>query len=575
MTDREPDDLYDALRSRLADYGQEPPAPLWANIRAQLPPPVAAPQLRKRRRRSVAALLLLLLALVSTAGWQWWRVGQHRELAQQAAHRADQQTLAAAKDQNIAPATRPAAATAGAGLKEAGATTAAEVAITTAPGTATEVARANSAADATVSSIAATSPNGTMAGKPAAGTTSASGVVAKGTIVAARVTARGRETGGAAVALSRSVRKRRAVSRTMKTTGTAANESPALAAARTSQTVPPAGADAALDGTVAASVAGRSGEVQEAAGEKAAGAAGETRVAQVPAASAVAGSEVALGASYEMQARRQAALAPTELAALRLALPTDTLPRPPVGRVRRWAVQAVGGPAYTYRQLTSTSSLATSFNSAPSTINTVRTLDATGTVREQQEQAGTGLALALQVRRVLSGRWSLSAGLGYQEFALQRTYDVVTAVTSAIPPVVVSNPRPPITTYLFSQRSYRDTYRFLTVPVRLSYTLGIGKKLSYGLSGGADVAFYLGGNSAGADAARHAWGPGADSPNRALNLSLSGGVDLRYRVASRLELLAQPSATYFLNSLSKPVSGLTPRHLLGAGVLLGVSYDWR
>ena len=43
MTDRHPDDLYDALRDRLADYGQEPPAPLWANIRAQLPPPVARP----------------------------------------------------------------------------------------------------------------------------------------------------------------------------------------------------------------------------------------------------------------------------------------------------------------------------------------------------------------------------------------------------------------------------------------------------------------------------------------------------------------------------------------------------
>ena len=50
MTDREPDDLYDALRDRLADYGQEPPAPLWAAIRAQLPPPVATPPIGRGLR---------------------------------------------------------------------------------------------------------------------------------------------------------------------------------------------------------------------------------------------------------------------------------------------------------------------------------------------------------------------------------------------------------------------------------------------------------------------------------------------------------------------------------------------
>ena len=64
MTDRKPDDLYDALRERLTDYGQEPPAQLWADIRAQLPPPVAPPQLRRRRRRAAVALLLLLVAAV-------------------------------------------------------------------------------------------------------------------------------------------------------------------------------------------------------------------------------------------------------------------------------------------------------------------------------------------------------------------------------------------------------------------------------------------------------------------------------------------------------------------------------
>ena len=77
MTDREPDDLYDALRDRLSGYGQEPPAPLWANIRAQLPPPVAVPQ---RRRRPVGRLALLLL-LLSVGTWGGWQLAQRSKQA--------------------------------------------------------------------------------------------------------------------------------------------------------------------------------------------------------------------------------------------------------------------------------------------------------------------------------------------------------------------------------------------------------------------------------------------------------------------------------------------------------------
>jgi hypothetical protein len=72
MSDPTPEDLYDALRKRLADYGQEPPPGLWAGIRQQLPPPVAVP---RRRRWRAASLLSLLFVVAALGTWQWQRVG--------------------------------------------------------------------------------------------------------------------------------------------------------------------------------------------------------------------------------------------------------------------------------------------------------------------------------------------------------------------------------------------------------------------------------------------------------------------------------------------------------------------
>ena len=103
MTDRKPDDLYDALRDRLADYGQEPPAPLWAGIRAQLPPPVAPPQLRRRRRWSPVLLLGLLLAVVAGAAWQWW----HGAAPGQSAARTGQVAANGKRGDNSAAASAP------------------------------------------------------------------------------------------------------------------------------------------------------------------------------------------------------------------------------------------------------------------------------------------------------------------------------------------------------------------------------------------------------------------------------------------------------------------------------------
>ncbi|MFC7668230.1 hypothetical protein ACFQT0_13220 [Hymenobacter humi] len=113
------------------------------------------------------------------------------------------------------------------------------------------------------------------------------------------------------------------------------------------------------------------------------------------------------------------------------------------------------------------------------------------------------------------------------------------------------------------------------MPVRVGYTLGPAReRLRYGVVTGVDAAWYLGGNSAGTDTAPTAWSS-SGSPYRPLSLSVSAGLDLRYRVASRLDLMAQPTVTRFLTSLTESGSGLQSRYLLGAGVLFGASYQLR
>lgn len=183
----------------------------------------------------------------------------------------------------------------------------------------------------------------------------------------------------------------------------------------------------------------------------------------------------------------------------------------------------------------------------------------------QEERPSAGFGVHVQVRRALTGRWNLGAGLGYQEYASQTTY--ADPATTGLP----SNPGSSGQSQNGTSYTHRDTYHFLTTPVRLGYALGQASgRFRYGLLAGADAAWYLGGTSANPAS----WG-GNGTPYRPLSLSLSAGLDLRYRVAPQLEVLAQPTATHFLTSLPKGTTGLTPRYLSGAGALFGLSYGLR
>ena len=229
---------------------------------------------------------------------------------------------------------------------------------------------------------------------------------------------------------------------------------------------------------------------------------------------------------------------------------------------RHWALLVLAGPALTHRRVGSSAldqATATSPGVRPS--SPIMRPDSTTRRLAQQERQSTGFGVQVQASRVLNGRWTISAGLGYQEYASM----VETTETIANRFMLAST----------STITHRDTYQFLTVPVQAHYVLGqAGKRLRYGLVAGAEAAIYLGGSNLQLTGNIKDWNT-SNSPYRSLNLALNTGLDVRYRLAPRLEVVAQPTVTYFLNPLARPASGLPPRYLWGGSALLGLSYHLR
>ena len=552
MTDPQPDDLFDALRDRLADYGQEPPAPLWASIRAQLPPPVAAPQLRQRTRRRRAALALLLLVAASVGTWQW-RQPDSRPAGTSATQIAST---------NPVPAANPGQG-AGTVLPEAARTTGAA-----APG----ALAASGAAAGTLGSrptVAAT-PAATPAATHAAARVAAAGMVAHHTYAATGVPVASGPASRATYSATYGGPARAATE--------AATPSAAIAAAGARATANDTLAFRAFalpDGRAVATVPdNRPTATQFPARTPGLPARGEnpTRTTGRPAVSATAEypptQTLAAGlaqAAWQPARPRvaivvfQPAGAPAQLAR------ADTLPPLPVALGRRWAVQALVGPALTARVL-GTRQLAyapvpatTSFpNSSPTRLSNSTTED---------ERATSGFGAEAQLQRQLNGRWSLATGLGYHAFATSQTVQV--RVVYDAPTASVSRPDS------VGTLRARNTYHFLTLPLRVGYELGAGHaRLRYGLRAGADVALYLGGRSTEGSAyggTSRNWGA-SSSPYRPLSLALSLGAEVRYRLAPGWELLAQPTLTHFVTSVARPSSGYVPRYPLAASGLVGIAH---
>ena len=233
----------------------------------------------------------------------------------------------------------------------------------------------------------------------------------------------------------------------------------------------------------------------------------------------------------------------------------------------RWSVQVLAGPALTYRYLGPATSLSTSATPSAATpgIYSVAGL----------ERPALGYGGQLSVRRVLNRRWAVSAGLGYAEYATRLAIQRVGALpTASFLSVAGSGSARSNNASATIHR--RDTYRFLAVPLRVSYSLARGTRWHMGLVGGVELAAYLGGTSTEGTACAcqtQTWGA-TGSPYRRLSLGANLGAELRYHLTDRLELLAQPTATYFLNSLPKPANSYSQRYLLGGTALLGISYDF-
>ena len=568
MNDREPDDLYDALRDRLADYGQEPTAPLWANIRAQLPSPVAAPYLRRRaRRRRLAALAVLLLLFVSVGTWQWRRAGERQPAL--ARH-----SVIKASNNNSGPV-----ANAPDGLPtEKGSQLATRASNNTPQQASTDVLSQPVAATGGIANDLSTKfkiSEATKA-KPAGETTVASatklpGTVALGHASRRRVPAAARSARFGAGMAAQEIHK--SGTDTLVLTASAASISNAArpAFARRNRLVA-----AQLPASVGKTVSRRE-NMGSAAGQPAALLAGQHEpdkpLAGTPGVTILetpqwtTGSARGTGETWPPTIPRATALLlPVSGASARLAR-ADTLPPLPVAAVRRWAVQALAGPALTSRTLGSAQRSGTFVlpPTSPTTSPTsTPTRSATRTILLENERSATGFGAELQVQRQLNGRWSLNTGLGYQSFATTQTANVRVVYG----PPVASSFRPDSV----GASSVRSTDYFLTLPLRVGYQLGAGPgRLRYGLRAGADVAFYLGSRST--EGSTSGSITGADtSPYRSLSLALSLGAEVRYQFAPGWEVLAQPTLTRFATSAVRPASGYEARYPLGATVLVGVAY---
>ncbi len=191
---------------------------------------------------------------------------------------------------------------------------------------------------------------------------------------------------------------------------------------------------------------------------------------------------------------------------------------------------------------------------------------ATTTPVAELERPALGAGAQVSIRRAQGPHWAVSAGLGYTEYATRLALQQVPSVADSTIRFVPQNPPTTVPTSIHR----RDTYRFVTVPLRVAYTWTLTGRWRVGVLAGADAAFYVGGSSTEGSACAcqaQTWGP-TGSPYR-----LSLGVEVRYRLTDRWEMLAQPTASYLLSPLASTSAEYYARHLLGGTALLGASFD--
>jgi hypothetical protein len=568
MNDQDPDDLFDDLRRAWAESRPQPSASLWGRVQAQLPPPAVHPRLR-RRKRLAGWLVSLLLLLLSGLSWHYWptpgtHLGQpHRgSRASQAPRTASEpvplQGNGVVLSQPDTMQHRP--------YPPGLATQAPAIAERAESGHGRGVRPPFATHSFVTDSSAATRVSNREKAlairplMPTTGASSATGLTRAapprallGTVLPGSQARRLRK---AAVSQLPDRRTSRVSSRERSSDSPPSADSPGSPELRAAPRQP----EQNLPGLVSSTRPAPDTALSSSPGvlEKVAALAGRRE----PAGLAPERHPTLPGpgtTAIDLLALRRVALA-----AATFPLP-DPHPRPdtsiakPVApQLRRWSIQVLAGPSRSYRQLGDEEfTLWGSPASLPPFPNRAGPGAAAANRRAEYESPGIGWSLQLQAQRVLTGRWSLSVGLGYQEYAVESLYPVIPYI------ITPTGLAPPYTS--------RDTYRLVSVPVRVSYTLGYVGPFRYGLLAGPDLALYLGGSSAGTDLRPQVW-HSSGSPYRPLQVALNAGLDLRCQLGLGLQGIVQPSMTTYLTSLTEPETGLAPRYLQGVGIQVGLSY---
>ena len=275
---------------------------------------------------------------------------------------------------------------------------------------------------------------------------------------------------------------------------------------------------------------------------------------------------------FDSLAARRAGL---QLAAL--ALPAPLAPRPDsagpwLPPARRWSVLVLAGPTVSYRATGQLVAARPSYAAIPSPTTAAGNFAgaASATSLAGLERPAAGLGAQVQVRRVLTGRWALALGAGYQEYAT-RLMGQITLTRPAY------NAGTPDSSFTLNQR---ETYRFFILPVQLSYALGPPRgHFSLGLLGGLEPSWYQGGRAtvlSGSSARSLSFSSAAGSPFNSFSLALSLGLDARFQLggpAARWQLVVQPTARYLATPFVRGnAGGYAARQPYSLGLLTGFAW---
>jgi len=244
---------------------------------------------------------------------------------------------------------------------------------------------------------------------------------------------------------------------------------------------------------------------------------------------------------------------------------------------RRWSVLVLAGPTLSFRTVRSATTGGLSYSS-PLTSASTQSFNGTRTTSTSVvdlERPAAGRSAQVQVRRVLTGRWALAFGAGYQEYATRLALQVMKRT-----PLPASTSSASYIDSTFSVH-HRDAYQLLTLPLQLSYALGPPRgRLSFSVLGGLEPSWYVGGRTTegtNCNCEQQSFSSASGSPYNAFSLGLSLGLDARYRLggpASRWQWVLQPTGRYVASPFVRSSTLYARRQPYSLGLLTGLAWEF-